>query len=941
MEIALRHVASWVEEKNPYSSSLKEEVFNQIWSKSLESFMVGHILHHSPNNDFRISDLHAIIKEHPVLIVFDGFDEIANIKIRQEVVEFIDRGVERLKANTKFIQILITSRPAAFSNASGFPIDSYPHFELTDMTSSCTEEYVEKWIRTNRLDDREGNEIRRLVKEKLQISHLHELAKSPMQLAIFISLLRTRGESLPNKRTALYDSYIDLFFNREAEKNQIIRDKRDLIIDIHKYLAWILHSEAELLKNNGTISSEHLIAKLKQYLEKEGHPTEIADSLFQAMEERVCALVSRVQGTYEFEVQPLREYFCAKYLYETAPYSPAGKEKKGTKPERFNTIARDYYWNNVVRFYAGCFDKGELPMLVDELKDLQKDVLLKYTNYPRLLTSQLLSDWVFTQYPRYFKDVVKIIIDGINIGSVINQNNQYMGSDEPILLPNECGRIEIIEECIEQLKNFPHNDYVAELIGLIVNNPHEKVLELWEEELRNLPIEKSFKWLEYAYRMQIIHKVDEAILLEIILNDTNKSSQEKKAQLLIKGNKFDIINHNIQLKQMVLEGILSGRILLMPHRRRRTYNSSLESLSVLLHPFIIQSIVYRDISNGIFMDYIQNGFIYGFEDEDNSIAKNTIDDDIDMAINRLYENIKEQLNSNLSEWKKDLGKWDYLIEQLRLVFDDKWIFKVLSTAIAGIKDKNLVGEEYSNLLDSSLSLCKRTKYARSQSGNSDYWEQQFEQSVDTLFVALVFFTWATPRVIGNLHNELPQIMSHLSKENIKLLANDLRKTASNNEFKKAQAKELINSQNFKLLPFEIQYLISCRFPQEICEEYLLYHDSNLFDIFKTDVVSAKLDSLILKYLKKTKEIDLLNEIKEHYKLSSSYYTGNGQMFHKYIQMSNNENIVIPVDIAKSIMEAPKSYPRIIASIAEKSCRLYANENVKIVGEIADNDRWFD
>ena len=165
------------------------------------------------------------------------------------------------------------------------------------------------------------------------------------------------------------------------------------------------------------------------------------------MKERVCALVSRVQGTYEFEVQPLREYFCAKYLYETARYSPTGNEKKGTKPDRFNAIARDFYWNNVVRFYSGCFDKGELPMLVDELKELQKDTLLKYTNYPRLLTSQLLSDYVFTQYPKYLRDVVRIIVGGINIGNIINQNNQFRGGDEPILLPNECGRIEIIKEC--------------------------------------------------------------------------------------------------------------------------------------------------------------------------------------------------------------------------------------------------------------------------------------------------------------------------------------------------------------------------------------------------------------------------------------------------------------------------------------------------------------
>jgi hypothetical protein len=219
-----------------------------------------------------------------------------------------------------------------------------------------------------------------------------------------------------------------------------------------------------------------------------------------------------------------------------------------------------FNWNNVVRFYSGCFDKGELPMLVDELKDLQKDILLRYTNYPRLLTSQLLSDWVFTQYPKYFKEVVKIIIDGINIGSMLNQNSRFYGGDEPISLPNECERIEIIKECFEQLKHFPHNDYVAELIGLVANNPCEETLELWKNELKNISDGQTTQWLEYAYRMQIIHKIYKDILVDILSRDTKLSSQERNLRIIFNGNRFDVFDNNISLKQMALESILSSNV---------------------------------------------------------------------------------------------------------------------------------------------------------------------------------------------------------------------------------------------------------------------------------------------------------------------------------------------------------------------------------------------
>ena len=404
------------------------------------------------------------------------------------------------------------------------------------------------------LDTREASEIRRLVEEKLEMPHLRDLAKSPMQLAIFISLLRTRGESLPNKRTALYDSYIELFFNRESEKNVMIRDNRDLIIDIHQYIAWVLHSEAELYKNTGSIRIEDLTKRLNEYLYKEGHKTDLADRLFNVVKERVCALVSRVQGTFEFEVQPLREYFCAKYLYKTSPYSPAGAEKSGTKPDRFDAISRNFYWQNVVRFFAGCFDKGELPMLIDKLKELQIDKLFKNTNYPRIITSQLLSDYVFTQYPIYLKDVVNIIVDGINIGNIINQENVYrISNNEPILLPAECGRTEVVEECFNQLKSFPSNDYAAELISLIKNNPYN-IVEMWEDYIKEIKEEKLTTWLEYGYLLQIIHKIDQNILLTILEEDETQTN--KRLQILIDGNQFNIINTNIKYKEYVLQGIL-------------------------------------------------------------------------------------------------------------------------------------------------------------------------------------------------------------------------------------------------------------------------------------------------------------------------------------------------------------------------------------------------
>ena len=332
-KVDLRDYATWLEKQDPFSADESNEV-PQDWNKSLESFLAAQVRHYSGGLAFSVDDLIHLARVSPLLIVLDGLDEVADIHIRKGVVEEVMRSVDRLRENAESIQVIITSRPAAFANSPGFPEKTFSYYELDSIDTELISDYADKWIRARRLHGREGADVRRILRSKLDQSHLRDLARNPMQLSILLNLIHTRGSSLPDKRTALYDNYMELFFNREAEKSTTVRDYRDLLIDIHQYLAWILHSEAENGHSRGSISTERLRRLLEDYLVSEGRDRSIVERLFAGMVERVVALVSRVQGTYEFEVQPLREYFAARFLYETAPYSPPGGEAQGTKSLR-------------------------------------------------------------------------------------------------------------------------------------------------------------------------------------------------------------------------------------------------------------------------------------------------------------------------------------------------------------------------------------------------------------------------------------------------------------------------------------------------------------------------------------------------------------------------------------------------------------------------------
>jgi len=88
--------------------------------------------------------------------------------------------------------------------------------------------------------------------------------------------------------------------------------------------------------------------------------------------------------------------------------------------------------------------------------------------------------------------------------------------------------------------------------------------------------------------------------------------------------------------------------------------------------------------------------------------------------------------------------------------------------------------------------------------------------------------------------------------------------------------------------------------------------------------------------------ELLNQIRKQYKLFSTFDVDYEYSYNRFIRHYDEHDFNnIPIDIAKTIMKTPLSYPRIIASMAEKKCRLFANENVKIVGKIACENKWFE
>jgi hypothetical protein len=738
--IDLRDYASWLTGKNPFSPEGQPSGSSQ----SLESFIAAQVMFGSGGLDFTASDLVAVVKTGNISIVLDGFDEVADIAIRKKMVEEISKAAMRIQAHERATQFIVTSRPAAFANSPGFPHGQWVHFELQAMTHPQIDQYAAKWMAARKLKKRERDEFTSLLKEKLKEPHMRDLARNPMQLTILLALIHTRGLSLPDKRTSLYDNYMEQFFNRESEKSRIVREYRELLIDIHRYLAWKLHTAAEGSGGNGSITEEELKTLLKSYLEREGHSTSLVDELFTGMVERVVALVSRVQGTFEFEVQPLREYFAARHLYDTAPYSPPGDERPGTKPERFDALARNFFWLNVLRFYCGCYSRGELSSLADGLLELAHSTDYGRLAHPRTLAITLLNDWVFSQQPLAVKRVVEALFE--QPGLKILLSHAMRSSDGVPVLPHRCGRSELTEQAMASLSTVRSSEDRSALLTLVrANTDLEAARVLWNR-LKPSETGDQRKWLTDGDRLGILKSMTQ-VELEQLISEYGVDA----IQILCNSGRYDAIESRDDYRKVALERLFDGK-------NFGTFPGSEFNVYAFLS-FLLKPSSYRRVFEGKRMGSTINVLL-----SDGSFDPAAIHVEHEGPLKQFLDAFTSRLSLDVTEWASSTVPWHCVISDGVGRFGPRWTFKKLAVLAAGIRSSSDLGVEPTSIWQATEDLCAAMRFARLRSGNVSWWKRQIGDHLEGEELKLALLTmsvWATPRTILHLSEVISKAFDRL------------------------------------------------------------------------------------------------------------------------------------------------------------------------------------
>ncbi len=750
--IDLRDYAAWVSEQ----VSSANTVTPTQESSHLESFLVREVERRSGGLSITTDELLRFFASSYSVIVLDGFDEVADIAIRKRIVAEIREAASRLDIHAESMQIIVTSRPAVFANSPGFPEDEWIHLELKDLRRDNIARYKEKWIKAQGLNEEESDQVSSTLDEKLNQPHLRDLARNPMQLAILLHLIHVLGAALPEKRTTLYEEYMKLFFNREAEKSAVVRDHRELLLAIHGVLAWVLHTQAEDGAGTGSITRAALRDEMKTYLETQGHKPHLAEELLTGSVERVGALVSRVEGTFEFEVQPLREYFAAQHLYRTAHYSPVGQVRKGTRPERFQAIARSSYWTNVTRFFCGFYDVGELSSLVDGLTDLGEKGCYSLINQPRQLAMMLLSDRVFTQAPKARDRLIRFIVEEPGFERLTSTMGPH--PRRGMSLPAEAGGDYLFELCRKKLEKENDPSWCGALRGVMAENDEQKTLKpLWisrfsEGSMKGDPLREA---MDFGI-------VDDFTPQEIA--GWAKDNMDFHLRWLNLANHYETVVEDPSLYEAAKKAFFDGD-LEFPFRWPHPADSvtALEALTELLRPYALVELFSDAETTTAAHAILSRGYTPGRDQLLERVRKQYDKDGAD-SLESFALFLINLLNKGVAEWQQSLTPWAALVDRGLDEAPGSDLMAQTAMIAAASRAQATVGVWDESRFTVTKGLVHRLFFARHKAEDANWWRARLtaittETAIQYLTVLL---SWGAPDVIAVLKAEIDSATQELS-----------------------------------------------------------------------------------------------------------------------------------------------------------------------------------
>lgn len=499
IRVDLRNYARWAVSQlerdkgttNTGASTRRTHVGEEPQWPLLEQY-IAYEVRRVTHEEFRPVDVAALIETQPVLIALDGLDEVADLKLREHVSSEIVDFEGRVSSSSVNLVILVATRPGATTSVL-WSSTAFPRFNLRRLTHGLRLLYLRRWASVASLSKDAQQKLERTFIDNQNVPHVRELASYPMQLAILLHLLHRRG-LLPQRRTELYGEYLKTFLDREQneDKEPLLATQRDVIEACLAYLGWYIHTKAEQGKSSGSIRRSELQRVIRRHLVGNQNSQQLADQIFTAFTSRVLCLVEREADWFQFDVQSLREYFTASYIFDEG--------KRDSRDVYFTEMLRRPYWSNVCRFYVGKYSPAEVRDIRYLLQELAKERDLGLHPMLRSTAALFLNDRTYErQKDAVLQGVVDLVLGGP--GVVLAEDGLLdVSAGSALSLSRGAGQAQVVQHVKVRLAKESDENVRTALLSTLRRHadPVDNVGDWWWGEC-----DYTWPWLRVASRLGI------------------------------------------------------------------------------------------------------------------------------------------------------------------------------------------------------------------------------------------------------------------------------------------------------------------------------------------------------------------------------------------------------------------------------------------------------
>lgn len=262
------------------------------------------------------------------LVIFDGFDELANDARQRIAADMIRQLVRNYNMANR---IIVTSREAGFRSSQ---FNAFTTLVVEDLPPRQAHSYILKWFKE---EPERGKDLIRILEKN---PRLQSLASNPLMLAVICITYHARGD-LPNRRADLYEYCIDTLNTLWDESRGVDRAPAfsgPMKLEVLKQVALELHAERKV-----EFTTREFRAKIRRYLPAADAKYYQEDDFVKEVIEHTGIVRGNGADTLAFQHLTFQEYLAARKLVDDGTHGL----------DYLAGVAGDPWWSETIVLAAG------------------------------------------------------------------------------------------------------------------------------------------------------------------------------------------------------------------------------------------------------------------------------------------------------------------------------------------------------------------------------------------------------------------------------------------------------------------------------------------------------------------------------------------------------------------------------------------------------------